>query len=181
MRLTSLKHWLPLVALLLLPTPALAAHSGLAPTDPSPADDESFVIDTDTGLDTGCTYREAGPLTFKVKIDRYVGEVKSDGTLQDPQKLIANKVVSTAAHLTMPAYDIDFSDGEIDEVYFNGHKLGTLQGSNGSWYENSFTVPIEFVKFPTVKGVNREKPIAAENEIRIDIDTNNEGWCASID
>ncbi len=54
-------------------------------------------------------------------------------------------------------------------------------GSNGTWQENEFTIPIEWVKFPTARGVNGEKPIAAENEIRVDIDTRGEGWCASID
>lgn len=49
----SIKHWLPLVALLYLPTPALAAHSGLASTDPQAADDENFVVDqAPGGLDT---------------------------------------------------------------------------------------------------------------------------------
>nr|MBA2749441.1 hypothetical protein [Tatlockia sp.] len=179
----SIKYWLPLMAILLLvPKPVLAAHSGSAPTDPSKPDDENFIVDTDSGLDTGCTGRDGSPLVFKVKIDRYVGETNGDGTLKESQKLITNKVVSTAAHLTMPAYDIDFSDRELDEVYFNGHKLDTpLQGSNGTWQENEFTIPIEWVKFPTARGVNGEKPIAAENEIRVDIDTRGEGWCASID
>lgn len=173
----SIKYWLPLVALLLLaPKPVLAAHSGSAPTDPSKPDDENFIVDTDSGLDTGCTGRDGSPLVFKVKIDRYVGETNGDGTLKEPQKLIANKVISTSAQLKMPAYDIDFSQGEIDEVYFNGHKLATpLQGSNETWNENSFTVPIEWVKFSTARGINGEKPIAAENEIRVEIDTTNEG------
>lgn len=177
----SIKHWLPLVALLCLQTPALAAHSGSAPTDPSKPDDEHFMVDTDTGLDTGCTFRGGGPLTFKVKIDRYVGKVKSDGTLENPGVLTQQGVISRSVELKMPAYDIDFSDGEIDEVYFNGHKLGTLQGSDGTWYENQFTVPIEWVKFSAARGENGQKPTAAENEIQIDIDKNNEGWCAAID
>ncbi|KJH73098.1 esterase/lipase family protein [Aliterella atlantica] len=179
----SIKYWLPLVTLLmLLPKPVLAAHSGSAPTDPSKPDDENFIIDTDSGLDTGCTFREEGPLVFKVKIDRYVGETNSDGTLKEPQKLITLRLVSKSAQLKMPAYDIDLSDGEVDEVYFNGHKLDTpLQGSNGTWNENSFTVPIEWVKFPTARSVNGEKPVAAENEIRVDIDTRSQGWCTSID
>lgn len=171
-----------MAVLLLIPKPVFAAHSGSAPTDPQAADDENFVLDTDPGLDTGCTFRDGDPLIFKVKIDRYVGETNGDGTLKEPQKLITNKVVSTAAHLKMPAYDIDLSDGEIDEVYFNGRKLDTpLQGSDGTWQENEFTIPIEWVKFPTARGINGEKPIAAENEIRVDIDTRNAGWCTSID
>ncbi len=85
----------------------------------------------------------------------------------------------------MPAYDIDSDQGEVDEVYFNGHKIGTLQGSDGTWQENEFTIPIEWVKFPTAKGSaitgQMQPPVAAENEIQINIDTKGEGWCASID
>ena len=178
----SVKHWLTFVALLCLQTPALAAHSGSAPIEPQEPDDEHFVVDTDTGLDTGCTYRDGGPLRFKVRIDRYVGEVNADGTLKNHDKLIQNKVISPTAQLLMPAYDIDFEQGEIDKVYFNGHELSKpLTGTDGTWNMNRFEVPIEWVKFSAVQGADRNKPTPAENEIRIDIDENNEGWCAAID
>lgn len=86
----------------------------------------------------------------------------------------------------MPAYDIDFAQGEVDEVYFNGHYLGTLQGSDGTWYENQFSVPIKWVKFPAARGKTAadgtmQPPTAVDNEISIDIDKNNQGWCAAID
>ncbi|MBE9193687.1 hypothetical protein IQ230_25930 [Gloeocapsopsis crepidinum LEGE 06123] len=42
-------------------------------------------------------------------------------------------------------------------------------------------MPIEWIKFPAARGENGQKPVAAENEIRIDIDINNEGCCTSID
>jgi pimeloyl-ACP methyl ester carboxylesterase len=182
-----IKRWLPLVALLCLQTPALAAHSGSAPTDPSKPDDEHFIVDTDTGLDTGCTGRDGSPLVFKVKINRYVGEINADGTLKEPQKLIDNKVISPTAKLKMPAYDIDFEQGEIDKVFFNGHELSRpLTGTNETWNENEFEIPIQWVKFPArgsmgENGSPPSSPQAAENEIRIDIDPTNEGWCASID
>lgn len=57
----SIKYWLPLLAFLWFSTPALASHSGEAPIEPSAPDDEHFVVDTDTGLDTGCTYRDPCP------------------------------------------------------------------------------------------------------------------------
>jgi pimeloyl-ACP methyl ester carboxylesterase len=89
--------------------------------------------------------------------------------------------------ISLPAYDIDVADGEIDEVYFNGHKLDKpLQGTDGTWYENQFSVPIEWVKFPSERGTvgsggNMRKPAAADNLIWIDIDTRAEGWCTAID
>lgn len=141
----SIKYWLPLVALLLLaPKPVLAVHSGSAPTDPSKPNDEHFVVDVDSGLDTGCTYREGGRLKFKVGINRYVGKASmEDKLLINAETLKKQKVVSPTIKLVMLAYDIDIDQGEIDEVYFNGHKIGTLQGSNGTWQENEFTILIE--------------------------------------
>jgi len=183
----SIKHWLSLVTLLCLQAPALAAHSGSAPMEPYPTSDERFSVDTDRGLDTGCTFRDGGPLVFGVKIDRYVGAVKGDGTLANPQLLIEKGVISRSIALVMPAYDIDLSDGEVDEVYFNGHKLDKpLQGTNGTWYENQYSVPIEWVKFPAARGIvgsdgNMRKPAATDNLIWIDIDTRGEGWCTAID
>lgn len=183
----KIKYWLSLVALLCLSKPALAAHSGSAPMEPYPTSDERFLVDTDTGLDTGCTGRDGSPLVFSVKIDRYVGNVKGDGTLANPQQLIEQGVISRNLELVMPAYDIDLAQGEVDEVYFNGHKLDKpLQGTDGTWYENQFSVPIEWVKFPTARGTvgsdgNMKKPVAADNVISIDIDTRGEGWCAAID
>lgn len=86
----------------------------------------------------------------------------------------------------MPAFDIDDDQGEVDDVYFNGHKVGTLKGANDAWQENEFNVPIEWVKFPTAPGSavgtgQMQPPVAAENEIQIDIDVRDAGWCASID
>lgn len=101
------------------------------------------MVDTDTGLDSGCTFRSEDPLMFKVKINRYVGEIKPDDFLKEPAKLIASKVISPTVKLTMPAYDIDFDDGEVDKVIFNGHVLpDPLQGSDGTWHENEFDIAL---------------------------------------
>lgn len=181
-----IKYWLLLVALLWLPAPALAAHQGSAPTDPSQKDDEHFVEDVSPRLDTGCTFRSSAPLIFKVKIDRYVGELKPNGSnlLNNPSQLVANKVISPTVKLVMPSYDVDFADGEVDRVIFNGYLLPKpLQGSNGTWYENEFDVPVEWVKFPDRGAAVGEgfAPTPVENEIKIDIDTNEQGWCTAID
>jgi len=200
-----IKRWLPLVALLCLQTPVLAARYGSAPLDPSPADDEHFVVDEAPGeLDTGCSYRSDGPLTFKVKVNRYVGPTDTNGTLQNLKTLIDNGVISEYAELVMPAYDIDSSadtNPETDKVYFNGHEIGQLTGVNNAWERNRFLIPIQYVKFPAKPGsvtVEHEErlqdnfasnqpeyiatsPADVENEISIDIDTTYGGWCAAID
>ncbi|HSN85195.1 MAG TPA: hypothetical protein VL025_00490, partial [Thermoanaerobaculia bacterium] len=89
--------------------PALASHSGGAPIHPVEPDDEHFLVDTGSGLDTGCTFRDGSPLVFFVEVDRYVGEVDGSGFLRDPGRLVSQKVVSPKARLMLPAFDVDSS------------------------------------------------------------------------
>ena len=196
---------LPVLTLVLLIAPALLAqdtrearpqgktrlstlaHSGSSPFDPPKEDDTLFVIDSGSGLDTGCTYRSGGPLVIKVKVKRVVGAVGGDGYLSDPQGMIQRGLISPRAKLIMPAFDIDVNGApgvppEVDRISFNGHSLGSLTGDNNIWKLNSFEVPIEWVKFPARNG--NGAPTPAENEIRVDIDQasgGNENWCMSID
>ena len=172
---------------------SVKSHSGTAPVHAPEPDDESFVVDVAAGLDTGCTYRDGGPLIFSIPVDRFVGEVKSDGTLADAALLVRNKIVSPKARLTMPAYDVDSgaapsspAEAEVDRVFFNGHELDKpLTGTSDTWIMNEFEVPIELVRFPQ-RGASGSKPAAALNEVRIEIDTANadigqEVWCTAID
>jgi pimeloyl-ACP methyl ester carboxylesterase len=164
------------------PYPQTASHFGSAPVDPPETNDQTFVVDQDGGLDTGCTFRSGGPLIFTIKIDRYVG---------DKAKLIANDLIGETAALSMPAYDVDFDaviegiNPERDRVSFNGHVVPGefLTGSNNIWLQNDFEVPIDWVNFPTAPGSGGGRPTAADNVIRIDIDVANSGeyWCTAID
>ena len=53
-------------------------------------------------------------------------------------------IAITDAQLTIYAWDIDETSGEVDEVYLNGHLLGTLTGANQEWSTTVFTIdPIE--------------------------------------
>jgi triacylglycerol lipase len=189
------KRWSAFVAIICvsLASPVLAAHSGSAPIDPPERDDVVFTVDVDSGLDTGCTYRSGGPLRIKLPIDRYIGEVNPDGTLADPGLLKAANIISGKARLRMPAFDVDSSTSlpsprasEVDKVFFNGHDLSKpLTGVDNQWIMNNLEVPIEWIKFPQ-RGSPGTKPVAVENEIRIDIDTANTSigeqvWCTSID
>ncbi len=189
----SPKAWICAFALLLAAPSAYAAHSGAAPVDPDNPDDEHFVVDSSPQLDTGCTFRNGSPLVFSIDIDRYVGEVDSEGHLLNLSTLTANGVVAEKAYLKMPAFDVDSGadvpgfNPEVDRVYFNGQPLSkpasALTGQNNTWIMNKFEVPVSLIKFPFVPGLNGRRPVAAHNEIRIDIDTANSQlvWCTSID
>lgn len=163
------------------------AHSGSSPFSPPDKDDTLFVIDSGSGLDTGCTYRGGGPLIIKVKVERVVGPTTGAGFLSDPAGLVQRGLISPRAKLILPAFDIDVNGApgvppEVDRISFNGHSLGSLTGDNNIWKLNSFEVPIEWVKFPARSALGTALPI--DNEIRIDIDQasgSDENWCMSVD
>jgi pimeloyl-ACP methyl ester carboxylesterase len=175
---------------------AAQSHFGEAPYPPPNRSDTTFIVDQFRGLDTGCTFRGGGPLVFEIAVTRFVGETNADGTLKNLKTLIDNNVVKSHAILTMPAFDVDIDtpvppppnpetppiNPEKDQVLFNGHHLGFLTGQNNTWYQNSFVVPIELIKFPA-RGSLGSTPTAAVNTITINIDTANatEAWCTSID
>ena len=170
-----------------LPTPLISAfgqsHSGSSPFAPPTKNDQTFWVDSGTGLDTGCTYKSGGPLIITLLVDRVVGT-------KDIPTLKANGLISSTATLTMPAYDVDSSaqvsgiNPEQDVVWFNDHVVPSqyLTGLNDTWVMNTFYVPIEWVHFP--KDPGKDKTLTKEiNTIRIDIDTANtaDDWCTSVD
>ena len=162
-----------------------------SPVRPPEASDRMFIVDEDSGLDTDCTYRADGPLVVHLPITRYVGEVNGDGTLRDPESMIAAGLISAKAHLRMPVYDVDIDASsrpdlppEFDYVLFNGTKIEqVLTGSNNTWKPNDLQVPIELVKFPP-PGANGSPPPPADNVIEISIDEKGGGarnWCTALD
>tara|TARA_R110000851_G_scaffold129525_1_gene262228 strand:- start:4021 stop:5622 length:1602 start_codon:yes stop_codon:yes gene_type:complete len=111
---------------------------------------------------------------FSLKIDRYVGDVA---------KLKENRLISDKFIISMPVFDVDNEsalqdcdyDGEldhlaaeIDEVYFNGEKIGVLSGSNELWVNNTFELDISKLNLPTSPGE------VSENLVQIRIDAGNE-------
>jgi pimeloyl-ACP methyl ester carboxylesterase len=152
-----------------------------SPFAPPKANDTTFVVDCGPGLDTFCTFRDEGPLVFNIPVTRHVGDV---------QKLKANGLISETATLQMPAFDVDFFGGggffnpERDRVSFNGNVVPTefLQGDDGVWRLNEFSVPIEWVNFPADPGPGGSI-VPADNIVQIDIDTANSDfvWCTAID
>jgi triacylglycerol lipase len=165
-----------------------ASHSGSSPFNPPDEDDTLFVSDTGGGLDTGCTFRTGGPLRIKIEVKRYVGPISGNGYLTDPQGLVSRGLLTPKAKLILPVFDIDVNGApglppEVDRIFFNGHDLGTLSGDNNIWKQNSFEVPIEWVKFPA-QGAPGSTPTPANNELVVSIDEasgGQENWCMSVD
>lgn len=156
-----------------------AAAQTSSPFTPPEEELGEYVIDSGSGLDTGCTYRSGGPLRIQLPIPKVINptQLKSDGTLKDASTLVNNKVIGAQAVLRFPVFDIDssasisFGSPEVDKIYFNGKFKKNLSGVDSQWTDDSIVVPIEEVKFGTT------------NEIRIDIDTANteEFWCMAVD
>src|SRR5436190_12719171 len=72
--------------------------------------------------------------------------------------------------LSMRALDVDEEQGEIDDVYVNGHYLGHLSGGNAVWSVTAFNV-------------NPAWLVAGQNLVRVNIDTSGDptGWVTTID
>ncbi|HEV7764698.1 MAG TPA: choice-of-anchor X domain-containing protein [Thermoanaerobaculia bacterium] len=153
--------------------------------EPEKEDDTLFVVDDGEGLDTGCTYRDGGPLVIHLPIRRYVGPVNADGTLQNPDALVNAGVLSRTAHLRMPVYDVDTAGvpnepstpPEVDHISINGHPIGEFTGVTDEWKLNDFSVDISRLKFPRLGGP------PADNVIEIDIDqlSSDTVWCTAVD
>lgn len=50
------------------------AHVGTSPFAPPEGTDTTFVVDDAPGLDTGCTFRNGGPLVFNIQVTRNFGD-----------------------------------------------------------------------------------------------------------
>lgn len=81
--------------------------------------------------------------------------------------------------LNMNVYDVDVNtlagNPEVDEVYVNGLKVGTLTGANNIWGINYFTIPNQVLR-------------AGLNKVQIKVDTFNfnktppaSSWCVAVE
>ena len=138
------------------------AHRGTSPWSfTSVAEPSSRFVVNDADSTTIDVYllRSQGPIVIDVKTRRYIGPTDARGYLLNVAALRARGIVGDMVSITLPAYDVDETtppnmdcddDGtidrltsEIDELFLNGEKIGTLTGSNNRWLQNSFSVPIE--------------------------------------
>ncbi len=171
-----LQNLLLLSVLLLTPHMALAKssfppHQGDSPWSFTVIEEPSdtFVVnDADSSTIDLYLFRLQGPIIIDVPIRRYVGPTDSNGFLLNADKLVNKGIITPNVLIQFPAFDVDEhsfpvfdcdGDGtndalinEIDEFYLNDEKLGLLRGDNGVWFSNSFTVPIEKIKFPSTPG-----------------------------
>ena len=79
----------------------------------------------------------------------------------------------TTADLSVSAYDVDFSSGELDGIYAKDDGvltfLGFLSGTNNAFSFTTFTL-----------GANFYNDIAAGLEVFINIDQGSDGWLTSV-
>lgn len=166
-----------------------------SPFSPPVGNDRTFVTESGTGLDTGCTYRKGGPLEIRIDVTRHVSAVDHNGRLVNASTLKDHGVVAPFAVLRLPAFDVDSSPStgeapEVDSVTFNGvpifqveSGISSLTGINDGWELNEFYVPIEVVAFPE-RAAFGSTPEPRANVVRVNIDEGSapdERWCTAID
>lgn len=166
------------------------------------ASDTQFVLDSGPTAMDQYLFNDQGPIQFYIEVDRVVGRTDDQGYLLEPQELIDKGIVSPKVKLLLSAYDVDSNysgtdvNPEIDKVYVNGQLVGQLSGSEGNWNVTRLEVDVRHFKFgiptcPEYDGTNppaylsvcSSAPRTAQNEIRIDVDTANNGrvWAVGVD
>lgn len=83
---------------------------------------------------------------------------------------VTGALPTTSAFLTLRANDVDEEEGEQDDVYFNGVRLGKLSGTNDTWNTTAFEVPLNLVH-------------AGNNKVTVDVDTSGDptNWVLMVD
>lgn len=162
------------------------SHQGTSPFnfDIIKAPSGSYVVnDTDSTTIDQYMFNDNGDIVINVPIRRYVGPVDSEGYLIDAQGVKEKGLVEPQAYLHLPAWDVDRGrfvtrdcdadgiednlDEEINEVFFNGEKVGVLLGTDGVWHLQRFAVDVSKLRFPAAPGG------VGVNELRVKIDTGN--------
>lgn len=121
-------------------------------------------------------YGNAGPNTYFVDVDakKYSEpyyRFNSDGDWGWTHGAIAGSF--SAATLNISAFDVDFSDGEIDKIWAldsgTWTLLGSLAGNSDVWAFSTFNL-----------GMNFFDDIAGGLQVKMDIDSNNTGWAVTL-
>jgi pimeloyl-ACP methyl ester carboxylesterase len=172
------------------------AVPGVAAERPPIPDDRTFVLDTDTPLDT---YRcsSGTPFEFDIPVTRFAGPTNAAGNLTQINALKQHQLIGTHATLLLMCWDVDSSlalpgvKPEMDRVYFNGELVSSLYpgnslfltGVSGGWSLNTFRIPIEKVCFPLSPGPSGLPPVPAYNQVRIEVDVANSPghWAVAVD
>lgn len=81
---------------------------------------------------------------------------------------VTGPLPTTSAVLLLETWDVDFAQGELDEVFFNNVSLGYATGADSQWSNSSFTLPLSLV-------------VAGNNTVRMMVDQGTSGsWCTWI-
>ncbi len=76
------------------------------------------------------------------------------------------------ARISLYAFDVDEERGETDKVYFNGHYLGNLSGTNDTWNTTVFNLELSWIK----KGENQVRVVFTDSS-----DSGTIKWSGKID
>ncbi len=150
---------------------AAADDHGQAPAPPAPplvtalaTTGDTYLTDTDnennagTGVpdgdmgasSTGCLFKTdpIHPIEFNI--------------------FVTGPLPTTSAVLLIETWDVDYAQGELDEVFFNNVSLGYATGADNQWSNTTFTVPLGLVQ-------------AGKNTVRMMVDQGTSGnWCTWI-
>ena len=113
-------------------------------------------------------------IRFSIPIDRYFGD---KNLLMDFAGWKTGQGLPKYATLKMMANDIDYDEGEVDEVYFNDHEVsnGHLTGQDEKWSISSFQIPLEWINLPTNAGD------VADNNVLVKVDVNGGRWETQVE
>lgn len=159
------------------PDDALLGWARTAPMQPTRDSDQQFVSPQVAG-DPLADYR-GGAFTAHVPVARYYGPVDANKHIL-PSYVGTDGTVAATAILTIKAWDVDSTRGELDTIAVNDTTLNArLEGSDGQWSERSYDIPVDVLHFPrlgdAVFGVAPE-----DNIITIDVDALGQGWKSTI-
>lgn len=113
-------------------------------------------------------------ITFYISIERFFGD---RALLTDHVGWKKGYGLPKTVTLRMIVFDIDYAQGEVDQIYFNDHKVegALLTGKDQEWSSCTFQIPIEWVNLPNHPGES------VSNKVFIDVDETDDGWMTNVD
>lgn len=159
----------------------VSASAVPGPTSFSLDQTKTGVFRVDTGFDLDrYMYRSDGPLDFSIDLSGNFGPVDASG-----HPVPGNVLFNKTGRLTLRVFDVDDDfagtspNPERDVVVVNGTLLpGALSGADGQWSVNTFRLPLNLLRLPTLSNPN------VKNDFQVLIDTINSGpnqWAVQAD